>query len=167
MRFIADAADADSDHDSGCGGNAQMLLLLLQQVLALRLFLPLPFCNISFHAVCKFMTTEVTFETGLQGFVQDNNDHFNWRRNNGRTLAYRTGPTFDHTFGTFAGGASHVTIVAWGATINTEGAVSAAYVLEMWLLIITLFLLLHTLVIRLLFLLLLLLRRLLLRLFLL
>lgn len=52
---------------------------------------------------------ECTFEnflsssSALCGWTQDTNDDFNWSRDSGSTASYRTGPSFDHTYGTNKG----------------------------------------------------------------
>lgn len=55
------------------------------------------------------LAAECTFEnflgssSGLCGWTQDTTDDFNWRRQSGSTSSYRTGPSFDHTYGTNKG----------------------------------------------------------------
>lgn len=58
---------------------------------------------------------ECTFEyflgapSPICGWTQDGNDQFDWRRASGSTASYRTGPSFDHTYGTNKGKHNSVT----------------------------------------------------------
>ena len=61
------------------------------------------------------VAAECTFEYFLGapspscGWTQDGSDDFDWTRASGSTASYRTGPPFDHTYGTNKGKQSSVT----------------------------------------------------------
>ncbi|CAH1786792.1 unnamed protein product, partial [Owenia fusiformis] len=46
---------------------------------------------------------ECTFEYDFCGWEQDSNNKYDWLRQNGRTPTRKTGPLYDHTFGTING----------------------------------------------------------------
>ena len=43
------------------------------------------------------------FDVSLCGFVQSDNDKFDWTRHKGSTSSHDTGPSFDHTTGNVTG----------------------------------------------------------------
>ena len=46
-----------------------------------------------------FLAFSCNFDTSMCGFVQDNNDNFDWTRRQGSTPSSDTGPSADHTTG--------------------------------------------------------------------
>lgn len=47
--------------------------------------------------------TKCTFESNQCGWVNTDKDNFDWKRKQGRTPSYGTGPSVDHTTGTNQG----------------------------------------------------------------
>ena len=45
----------------------------------------------------KFSAFKCNFDLAICGFVQDNNDKFDWTRHRGSTPSIATGPCADHT----------------------------------------------------------------------
>ena len=43
------------------------------------------------------LVTTCDFDESMCGFVQDQNDVFDWRRQKGSTVSVNTGPSADHT----------------------------------------------------------------------
>ncbi|XP_072036874.1 MAM and LDL-receptor class A domain-containing protein 1-like [Amphiura filiformis] len=55
------------------------------------------------NGVCPVISASCDFERGLGNFIQDTSDDKNWYLRRGGTPSYGTGPTNDHTLGTYGG----------------------------------------------------------------